>query len=117
MSVPSRGILPFRNWRESPLLAITRRQSHLLTMSGVPPTPDLQARMSGIGWFSFGLPPSPEVPGATGVRGVLTHNGHRGRWTHFLGSSKLYLVMREYGGCMASNREEHADLPLPVTPS
>ena len=42
---------------ESPVMAITRRQSHLLTMSEVAPTPDLRARMSGIVLFSSGLPP------------------------------------------------------------
>jgi len=57
-------------------MAITRRQSHLLTMSGVAPTSDLRARMSRISLFSSGLPPGPEVPGATGRRGLLTPNRH-----------------------------------------
>jgi hypothetical protein len=58
------------------LLARTRRKSHLLTMSEVPPAPDLRARMSGILLFSSGLPPGPEVPGAPGKRGVLTQRRH-----------------------------------------
>jgi hypothetical protein len=61
---------------ECPRLARTYRQSHLLTMSGVPPTPDLRARMSGNPLFSSGLPPGSEVPGTVSDRGVLTQPGH-----------------------------------------
>ena len=43
-------------WAESLLVARTYRQSHLLNMSGVSPTPDLRVRMSGIMSFSSGLP-------------------------------------------------------------
>ena len=54
-------------------MAMTRRQSHLLTMSEVTPTPDLQARMSGIVLLSSGVLSGPDMPGAPAIRGVLTH--------------------------------------------
>ncbi len=52
-------------------LAITPRKSHHLTMSGVPPTPDLRARMSEFRLISSGLHSGPDVAGATGIRRVL----------------------------------------------
>ena len=57
------------------LLAITRRQSHLPTMSGMVPTPDLPERMSGILLFSSGLLPGTDVADSSGIRRVVTHGG------------------------------------------
>ena len=61
---------------ECPGLAKTRRQSRLLTMSEVTPTPDLPARMSGIVLFSSGSPPGPDVVDNPRVRRLMTPNRH-----------------------------------------
>ncbi len=47
---------------------------------------------------------------------VLTHSGHSGRWTHFLGNSKLHLAMQEYGGHGIKKRGLLGDLALPDAP-
>jgi hypothetical protein len=64
---------------QCPFMARTYRQSHLLNMSGVPPTPDLRARMSGFRVIRAGLPSGSDVPIGTGGRGVMTLPGHSGR--------------------------------------
>ncbi len=60
----------------SPLMAKTRRQSHLRSTSGMAPTPDLLAAMSGFRLIPSGLHSGPDVAGATGIRRVLTPSRH-----------------------------------------
>ena len=57
------------------LLAKTYRPSHLRGTSGMAPTPDLLAAMSGFRLIPSGIISGSDVPGTLGVRGVLTHNG------------------------------------------
>ena len=55
-----------------PTLARTYRQSHLVAMSGMAPTPDFRVRMSGILSLSSGLPSGPDVADSPCVRGKMT---------------------------------------------
>jgi hypothetical protein len=47
-------------------------------MSGMVPATDIPVPMSGISILTSSLPPGPDVPGATGGRGLLTRLGHSG---------------------------------------
>jgi hypothetical protein len=63
---------------ECRVMATFPRTGHVCGTSGMASASDVPVPMSGILLFSSGLPPSPEVPRATGGRGVMTQLRHSG---------------------------------------
>jgi hypothetical protein len=57
-------------------MARTYRQSRLRATSAMVPGSDIPAAMSGFDPFPSGMPPGPDVAGATGIRRVLTRRRH-----------------------------------------
>jgi hypothetical protein len=72
---------------------MTRRQSHLLTMSGMTPTPDLRAAMSEFGLIPSGITSGSDVTDTHRERGVLTHKRHS-RLFRIWRSPRLVVVAR-----------------------
>ncbi len=60
-------------------MAKTHRQSHLRETSGMAPTLDLLAAMSGFRLIPSGITSGSDVPDAPGIREVMTQPGHCGQ--------------------------------------
>ncbi len=70
-------------------MAKTYRSRHADATSGLAPTPDLLAAMSGFRLIPSGLPSGSDVAGATGIRGVLTQSGPTGDEVRFYLKSEI----------------------------
>ena len=58
------------------LLAITPRQSRLVSTSGMAPASDIQMAMSGFELISSAMPSASDVADSRSIRGLLTRFGH-----------------------------------------